>query len=86
MLLSYRFENNYCIELKRLDMPEGSPPEKVYSWLYMNNDLGLVEKLNFLSMKKSEDQIIRIFKEGKLVVSKNKVELEIHNCHYLSLV
>jgi hypothetical protein len=54
------------VETKLLDMPEGTPPEKVYFWLKLNIENGTCEKLDFVSMKKGEPLQERVFKQGTL--------------------
>lgn len=61
------FENdmNYIVEIKRKDLPEDTPKEKVYFWLKINKESKSCNKLSFLSMVKEPYQK-RFFNEGIL--------------------
>lgn len=66
------FENKEfaIVETKLLDMPEGTPPDKVYFWLKIDKINDQCERFEFVSMKKEPIQV-REFKEGTLQFDSN---------------
>ncbi len=58
------------IEIKKLNMPEGSSPEKVYFWLLIDKHTQAVSRLDFISMKKQPEQE-RFFRQGLLTFNES---------------
>lgn len=65
-LFAFTNDKETIVETKLLDMPEGTPPEKVYFWLKINHEKHTCEKLDFVSMEKGLILQERTFKQGTL--------------------
>jgi len=63
-LFAFTNDKETLVETKLLDMPEGTPPEKVYFWLKVNHEKNTCEKLDFVSMEKGLILQERTFKQG----------------------
>lgn len=47
ILYAFHAPSHFVLEVKRLDLPEGSPPGQKFHWLYLNEDQQKIQKLKF---------------------------------------
>lgn len=80
-------ENFNLIEVKRNDLPEDSPLDQVYHWLFITNETKKIEKLSFKSM--SEEMVngnkmnIREFANAELRFDDAFAKFQIENNGHL---
>jgi len=71
------------VEIKRLDLPEDSPKDKLYYWLFISTETKKIERLEFVSM--GEEDVrgnmmnIRTFKNGELRFDKSYAKFVLDN-------
>ena len=53
-------------EVKVRDLPEGTPPARVYHWLYFDRQTQELTRLLFRSMREEDGRGYRQFAQGKL--------------------
>lgn len=66
-LYFFQSESFALIEVKREGLPEGTPPEQIYSWLLINFQTKAIRELHFKSISKNDGIEMREFDEGKFV-------------------
>lgn len=73
----YHFSHNalHVLEVKINGLPEGTPPGKVYHWLYC--DQTEIQKLEFNSMGSQDNRDYRKFIQGELWFDTSQAELKL---------
>jgi len=65
------------LEVKINGLPEGTPPNKVYHWLYNEQISQDLQKLDFKSMGTKDNQNYREFEQGELWFDTSKAKLKL---------
>ncbi len=76
-------ENITLFEIKRTDIPQDSPPDKLYHWLTVSKNSPQARRLTFVDMGveniSGNDINFRVFKEGELRFDSNFAKFVLDN-------
>lgn len=70
------------IEIKRLDLPEGSDVSKIYHWLALDNTSNAIWPLEFKAMTKAHDGETRTFSNGSIAFDEVLGKFQFQNKEY----
>ena len=70
----------YVLEVKINGLDEGTPPDRVYHWLYYDRASQQFQKLGFKSMGSEGGRDFRKFVQGGLWFDASRARLELQTC------
>lgn len=65
-IYSFRSDEQYLVEVKRIDAPQGASKSDVFFWLFWSGNNNTVQRLDFVSMEQKEGQQMRTFRQAQL--------------------